>query len=152
MHDGYVEQDPHVSVGNPRRLVPGSLSGRSVLLVALLSFLIMRWAEAVDRVPAWAAARVDDVLIMPLLLAAILASHRLAGRPAGWILPLSHSMPVLAGYALFFEVVLPRLDARATADGLDVAAYAAGWLVFQFLLNVPGTGAATCDPGVSVRS
>lgn len=123
-----------------------------MLLVTVASFLIMRWAEAVGQLPAWAAARVDDLLIMPLLLTAVLASHRLAGRPAGWVLPLSHSLAVLAGYALFFEAVLPRLDTRSTADVLDVATYAAGWAVFQFLLNVPGTGAATCDAGVSVRS
>jgi hypothetical protein len=109
----------------------------------------MRLAEAAGRAPDWASAHADDLLVMPLVLTAVLAAHRLAGRPADWILPLAHSLPVLAAYSVFFEVLLPRWDARATADGADVLAYAAGWLVHRILLNVPGS---PCGHGASGRS
>jgi len=132
------------------RLVPLTGGGRLALVAVAVIFVVIRGAEARGTVPFWAASRLDDLLIMPLLLTVVLAAHRLAGRSATWVLPLGHSLPVLVAYSLFFEAILPRLDSRAISDILDVPAYAAGWLVFQFLLNKPGE--STGDNGQSDRS
>jgi hypothetical protein len=38
---------------------------------------------------------------------------------------------------MWFEGILPHYDARATADPLDVVAYAVGGLIFWRYMNYP---------------
>lgn len=123
----------------PLELLPLRRAGRVALLICVLAWLAERAAEASGTAPTWTAARLDDLVCLPLVLAAVLALHRLAGRPASWRLPLVHGLLVTAGYALFFELVLPHWDVRAVADGGDVLCYAAGFVVFQLLINRGGT-------------
>lgn len=129
--------------------MPAAAAGRLTLVAATLVFVTVRVAEALQVAPDLVSSHLDDLIVMPVVLVAVLAAHRLAGRPAAWTLPLTHSLPVLGAYGLFFEGLLPRLDPRATADIRDLAAYAAGWIIFQTLLNLPGD---PCGDGPSSRS
>ena len=131
----------------PLDLLPRRGAGRVALLICGLAWLAERGVEASGTAPPWASARLDDLVCLPLVLTVILALHRLAGRPPTWPLPLAHGLAVTLGYALFFEWVLPRWDARAVADGGDVLCYAAGLIVFQLLINRAGTvGLARPEP------
>ena len=134
------------------RLVPRSSGGRGALLLLIAAFVGLRLAEATGALPGWLDSWGDDLLCLPLVLTMALAVHRLAGRPADWILPWSHALAVLVLYAVLFELVLPRTAIVAVADPLDVAAYLVGGVLFLVLLNVPGAGripslpAGTCGP------
>ncbi len=86
----------------------------------------------------WVRSYLDDVLCLPVVLAAVLATLRLHRRRPGLTLPLSVGLVALAGYALWFEGVLPLLDSRATADVRDVPAYGAGLVLFMVWINRPG--------------
>ncbi len=118
-----------------RDLLPRSRLGRAALLVCVAVWVVERVAEASGTAPLWAAARLDDLVCLPLVLSAVLALHRLAGRPAAWRLPLRHGLLVATAYGLFFEFVLPRWDPRAVGDAGDIVCYAAGLVVFQLLIN-----------------
>lgn len=72
----------------------------------------------------------NDLLLAPCALPPVLWIHRILGLrrddcPPGWLEVLGHC----AGWAVLFEGLAPWIFPRATADGWDVAAYAAGALV-----------------------
>ncbi len=116
-------------------LLPPGRRGRLVLAACALVFLAERAAEAAGAAPSWASSRVDDLVCLPLVLAAAAAVHRLAGRGPGWRLPPRHGLAVVVLYAVVFEVVLPRAGSGAVADPLDAAAYLAGWLLYAFVID-----------------
>ncbi|HEX8329226.1 MAG TPA: magnesium citrate secondary transporter [Hymenobacter sp.] len=87
--------------------------------------------------PPWLTSYLSDVLFLPLALSFALAVHQvLYGRHA--TLPGTWVLAAWAGVALWFEALLPRWSATASADPADVLAYAAGALIFQRWLNKPG--------------
>lgn len=116
-------------------LLPRGRCGRFVLAVCVVVFAAERAAEAAGSAPAWATSRVDDLVCLPLVLAAVAAVHRLAGRGPGWRLPPVHGLAVAVLYAVVFEVVLPRAGTGAVADPLDAAAYLAGWLLYALVID-----------------
>jgi len=118
--------------------------GRGLLPLLVGLFVWLRRAEGGAGLPAWAGSYLDDVVCLPLVLALVLTVHRLAGRPAQWTLPRSHGLASVVFFALYFELVLPLVKVTATADPLDVLAYAVGWLVFEARLN--RRGAVAKDP------
>ena len=128
-------------------LLPATTAGRTALLVCATLAVGERVGEAARAAPIWASSYADDLLCLPLVLALVLAAHRATGRPPGWRLPAWHGLAVTGFYALVFEVLLPRWRGGATADILDAAAYLAGFLVFQFLINRRGgPGSAPARP------
>ena len=100
----------------------------------LLLFLAHQAAAAVGVAPVWADAWLDDLLFLPLVLALI---RLLRGRAV----PAPQIAGAVVYAALVFELLLPRLSSRFTADPLDVAAYAFGALVFRLLIDRPGPSA-----------
>ena len=134
-----------------RDLLPRSRTGRAALSACLALWVAERAAEASGTAPPWASARLDDLVCLPLVLSAVLALHRLAGRPAAWRLPWRHGLLVTACYGLFFEFVLPRWDAGAVGDAGDILCYAAGLAVFQLLINRNGTAALACPGPIADR-
>ncbi|MFD2783968.1 hypothetical protein [Hymenobacter rubripertinctus] len=79
-----------------------------------------------------------DLLTLPLLLTlALWALRRLYFRQPAFVLPASWIFSAWLVVAVWFEGLLPRFDARATADWLDVGAYALGGLLFWRWLNRP---------------
>jgi len=119
----------------PAALAPRTVPGRLVLGLCAALFLAERLAEAVGVAPAWTAGTLDDLVCMPLVLSLVTAAQRLGGRAPAWRLPVVHGLAVTAAYALFFEVLLPRWDARATGDPRDVLAYAAGFAVYHLVVG-----------------
>lgn len=129
------------------RTVPSR--SRLGLGAVLAAAVLLRVGEAADRLPGWAAAWGGDALCLPLLLSLALLVHRLAGRMPAWRLPATHGLAAVALFAVLFEVLLPAVNARATADPADVAAYLGGWIYFQAVINVPAaavSAVAAPDP------
>ncbi len=121
----------------PAALAPRTVPGRLVLGLCAALFLAERLAEALGIAPAWTAGSLDDLVCMPLVLSLVTAAQRLGGRAPAWRLPPAHGLAITAAYALFFEGLLPRWDARATGDPRDVLAYAAGCALFHLVVNRP---------------
>lgn len=86
--------------------------------------------------PPLLSSYLGDVLCLPLLLSAALAAHRALIVPGG-TLPGTWVLAAWLAVSVWFEGLLPLWSAQATADPLDVLAYALGGLAFQWWLNKP---------------
>ena len=119
--------------------VVGVLAYLGLLLYKKNSALVAGW-------PAPAAllrAHLADVLALPLLLTlALWGLRRYYFRRPAFVLPRSWIFSAWLVFSLWFEWLLPRLDARATADWRDVLAYALGGLVFARFMNHPASPVA----------
>ncbi|UOG73016.1 hypothetical protein MTX78_12865 [Hymenobacter tibetensis] len=117
------------------------LEFRHPLFVAMaglyaLFFYNRRWGHW--ELPAVLNAHLADVLALPLLLTvALWFMRRLYFRQPAFVLPFSWVASTWLLLAVCFEGVLPLLKPAATADPLDVVAYAVGGLVFWRWLNHP---------------
>jgi len=111
--------------------------GRGLLPVLVVSFFVIRLAEAQGIAPGLVRSFGDDLLCLPLVLSVMLTAHRLSVRSRRFTLPGFHGLLTVAVFGIFFEGVLPLLGAGAVADPLDVLMYLAGFLVFQLGLNQP---------------
>ncbi|MBO0357945.1 hypothetical protein J0X19_08315 [Hymenobacter sp. BT186] len=79
-----------------------------------------------------------DLLALPLELTLILYfMRRWYFRRPSFVLPASWIVSTWVVFAGWFEVLLPLFDRRATADPLDVLAYAVGGFIFRRWLNRP---------------
>ncbi|NVO32057.1 hypothetical protein [Hymenobacter lapidiphilus] len=127
-----------------RRRLPAGLrhplfvAGVGIYLVLILyktgSPLVAGW----PRPPALLRAHLADALALPLLLTLELwLLRRYYFRRPAFVLPISWIFSTWLVFSLWFEWLLPHLDARATADWRDVLAYALGGLVFGLWLNRP---------------
>lgn len=117
---------------------PLFVAGVAVYLVLILyktgSPLVAGW----PRPPALLRAHLADALALPLLLTlALWLLRRFYFRRPAFVLPASWVFSTWLAFSLWFEWLLPRFDARATADWRDVLAYSLGGLVFACWLNRP---------------
>ncbi|TGD79396.1 hypothetical protein [Hymenobacter wooponensis] len=88
--------------------------------------------------PSLIRAHLGDALALPLQLTLMLyAMRRWYFRRPGFVLPTSWIFSFWLVTSVWFEGILPHYDARATADLLDVVAYAVGGLVFWRWMNRP---------------
>lgn len=79
-----------------------------------------------------------DLLALPLeLTLALFVMRRWYFRRPSFVLPAAWIVSTWVVFAVWFEVVLPLFDRRATADPLDVVAYGVGGLIFWRWLNRP---------------
>ena len=103
----------------------------------VFSFCNRRWQ--VVALPALVDFHLADVLALPLLLTLGLSvMRRLYFRQPTFVLPAPWIFSTWLVVSLWFELLLPHLrPGTATADGLDVGAYAVGGLVFWRWLNRP---------------
>jgi hypothetical protein len=86
--------------------------------------------------PAFLTSYLADALALPVILTLALAvQRRLGNHPPGFVFPNSWLLAAWLFVSVWFEAVLPHYSTRATADPLDVLAYAAGTLVFAQWLN-----------------
>lgn len=105
-------------------------------------FALLHLLEARELLGIWAASYGDDILCLPLVLGVVLIGQRALGLLGSSTLAWPH---VLFGWVLFmvyFEGILPRWTVQATADPWDLAAYTAGLILFQVLINRPVMGSA----------
>lgn len=106
--------------------------GAALLYVALR--LNRGWLH--QPLPPLLSSYLGDLLCLPLMLSLALAAHRAliaqnSTLPGAWVLA------AWLAVSVWFEGLLPLWSAQATADPLDVVAYALGGLAFQRWLNNP---------------
>jgi len=107
-----------------------------VLVPALLLVVMHRgWEPA--HLLLWVGSYLDDLLCLPVVLGVVLASLRWFRHRPDLTLPVQLGLVTLVLYAGWFELVLPRVNSRATADPLDAVAYAVGLALFMVFINRP---------------
>jgi hypothetical protein len=90
------------------------------------------------RLPNVVRFYLADVVALPLELTLLLymMRHWYFRRPS-FVLPTTWIVGTWLVFGVWFEGILPRIDHRATADPLDVVAYAVGGFIFWRWLNRP---------------
>ena len=108
-----------------------------VFIICLVLFILNRALEW-KEVFLWPLyAYLDDLLAMPIVLAVVLTAERLYFKDNKFTLPRRYIVWAVVLFGLFFELLLPALATRYTADAVDVLAYAIGGAVFHVWLNKP---------------
>ncbi len=80
----------------------------------------------------------DDLVVIPIVLGGILVIFRnLVFKSTVYTFPKARIWIVVAIFAAYFELIIPRFNTGFTADIFDVLCYAIGGLYFQFLINKP---------------
>lgn len=103
----------------------------AILLVIYGVQLTCKFAHLV--VPRWFSSYLADLLCMPVLLILTTISIRWI---KGWVTFLLSGKMILFTLiylSLVFELLLPQLSARYTADPFDLVAYGVGALLFYLL-------------------
>ena len=105
------------------------------IAVSILAFgLLLYLAKLFQlKLPIWINYYAADLLCMPLVLIVILALLRYFYSNQHFIIPLSAIVSLTIYYAVFFELLLPNISQRYTADWVDVLMYAIGAIVFYLL-------------------
>lgn len=79
---------------------------------------------------------IADFLVMPVVLTVALWAVRRTGEDRkSYTFQWWHVAIAVGLYGFLFEWLFPRMTDRFTADPWDLLAYAAGGLVFYFLMN-----------------
>ncbi|RFP66569.1 hypothetical protein D0N36_02340 [Hymenobacter lapidiphilus] len=118
--------------------VAGVVTYLLLILYKTGSPLVAGWPQP----PVLLRAHLADALALPLLLTLELwGLRRFYFRQPAFVLPRSWIFSSWLAFSLWFEWLLPRFDARATADWRDVLAYALGGLVFARWMNRPASRA-----------
>lgn len=85
------------------------------------------------HLPNWVVFYVNDFLCMPIVLFICLKVVHFLTRNYELRLSLFTVLSLTTFYALYFEVYLPKVEPRYTADILDVVMYVLGSLLFYFV-------------------
>ena len=77
----------------------------------------------------------NDLLYLPLVLGAIEFLIRRLKRDSSFKLSLGFVIFLACAYSIYFEYYLPKVDARYTADCIDVILYFVGGIAYFFIGN-----------------
>ncbi|UII76195.1 hypothetical protein LV716_18320 [Flagellimonas sp. HMM57] len=81
----------------------------------------------------------NDFLCIPLVLKIALYAVRHIKSNSDLQIPLALQFCVTVLYCIYFEILLPKVDDRYTADPLDLVAYFLGLIVFGYIERRHGT-------------
>ncbi len=105
-----------------------------VIIFFLLIFIgIQLFSYFEVALPNWVRFYVNDFLCMPIVLTICLRAVHIIKRDTTIRLSLFTTLSLTVLYAVYFEIYLPRVEPRYTADILDVVMYLSGSLIFYFL-------------------
>lgn len=106
----------------------------SVIILFLLIFIGIQASYYFEiMLPRWIRFYVNDFLCMPIVLTICFEVVHLIKRDSNIRLSLFSILSLTVLYSLYFEVYLPKVTLRYTADILDVLMYLSGSLLFYFL-------------------
>ncbi|TGE16419.1 magnesium citrate secondary transporter [Hymenobacter elongatus] len=127
------------AIGRLRTSVPREFR-RPAFWLPLLTYLLYQLNARFGHwpLPPLLTAYLSDLLALPVILTvAVVVQRRWVQRNPLFRLPDSWLVGAWLYVSLWFELALPLLSARHTADLLDVAAYGLGTLFFRWCLNRP---------------
>lgn len=83
--------------------------------------------------PSWLKNYLNDLLCMPIILTICLIGVRFIKKDKTIRISLFSALSLATFYSLYFEVILPLIMERYTADIYDVFLYFSGALLFYWL-------------------
>ncbi|PKD21173.1 hypothetical protein APR41_12220 [Salegentibacter salinarum] len=111
---------------------------KTVFVIFCLTFVILQTLLLLETpLPDLINFYLADFLCMPIVLSICLFTVQFLKKDKSLRLNLITVLSVFVMYAIYFEVILPPLHWRYTADILDVLLYLIGSFVFYFLQKLP---------------
>lgn len=107
-----------------------TLKNRYFLSLLMLAILIYLAKQFQIEIPNWISFYFYDLLCMPIVLSIVLAVIRHFKKDINFKIPLLAIVSLTIYYAWFFEWLMPKYNARYTADALDVLMYVCGAALF----------------------
>ena len=107
--------------------------GRKIyILMSVLAVTIFSMQKFEILLPKIINNYANDLLCLPLVLAAIAFAIRRLKKDPNFKFPLVFVLIMAAYYSVYFEYYLPKNNPRYTADYMDVIVYFCGSLAFYF--------------------
>ena len=103
-------------------------------VVFAIAFLVIQFHSFLQLdFPDWVLFYVKDFLCMPIVLTIGLLVAQVIKKDRSIRLSLFTIMSLTVFYTIYFEIFLPRIHTRYTADLLDVLMYISSSFLFYFL-------------------
>ena len=114
---------------------------RNILFVNFTAFCILGFCVFLAQkigvsLPLLINNYLNDFLIIPIVLTVCLYVLQFTRSEKAYKIPLFIILFLCVAYAIFFEVFIPKIKARYTADIVDVFVYFLGGLWFWFLQKI----------------
>ena len=103
-----------------------------LLLIALAIYSMQRLGL---QLPAIINNYVNDLLCLPLLLGVMNYIIRFLKKEQSYVFPIGFILFLASYYSVYFELYLPTVNARYTADWIDVYLYFSGGLGYYFYMK-----------------
>lgn len=105
-----------------------------IIFLFLLIFIGIQCSYYYEiALPRWIRFYVNDFICMPIVLTICLKAVHLLKKDTVIRLSLFPILSLTLIYSIYFEMYLPTVEPRYTADILDVLMYFSGSLLFYFL-------------------
>ena len=105
-------------------------------LLAISLYLANRYLLALLDLAKYKVPYLNDILCLPIVLTlALWLQQKLFPHSARPRLNIAQVVFTVSYFAIFFEGILPAFSDRYTRDYWDIAAYAAGGVLYYFLFN-----------------
>lgn len=106
----------------------------SVFFLFVFIFLLLQLFLYLDSpLPNWVVNYVNDFLCMPIVLTICLKAVHLVKKDHTIKLGIFPILSLTIFYSVYFEVYLPKVEPRYTADVWDVIMYFLGSILFYIL-------------------
>ncbi|GHA40023.1 hypothetical protein GCM10007103_21830 [Salinimicrobium marinum] len=104
----------------------------------IVAFLIIQFHQFLNiSLPDWILFYGKDFICLPIVLTVCLLAMQFLKKDHSIRLDLFTVLSMAAFYAFYFELYLPKVKVRYTADFTDVVMYFLGALLFYFLQEKP---------------
>lgn len=112
------------------------MKSRLLFWILLALFLMDKYLQYQEAMPAFLNNYLDDFLLMPLGMGAALLTQQYLVNPA-FLFRFQQVVFVLLIFTLLFEGFFPSVFPEYTSDPFDFIAYTAGAFFFYFFQNHP---------------
>jgi hypothetical protein len=102
------------------------------VFVAIAVFVYVAQQTAID-LPLFINNYLNDLLCMPIVLKICQYAVRQLKSDRSLQIPINIALTLTLLYAFYFELLLPKFNARYTADIIDVGLYVMGCLFFVWI-------------------
>ena len=104
---------------------------------SMLGLTIYMTQKLMIPLPLFANNYLNDLLCMPIVLKICQYAVRFIKKDKHINIPVKISLVLTILYALYFEFLLPKFNARYTTDFIDVILYFMGFMFFLWIENEP---------------
>lgn len=108
-----------------------------IFIILVITFILNQLIEFLGIKLLFFHSYLDDLLCFPIILSVILFIHRQWRlKNKYFILPISHIIVSVFVFVIIFELLLPCISLKFTADIFDIVAYVVGSIFFFKFINV----------------